>query len=120
MLNMCPPRHCHVPAASPPPPLPAAVNITASPSGGALREQSPTPQPSAIRHYQHWEPLSCQVHEQRNALHRPALLEVGAEEAGRLHVHPHAPEDCCEVLLEGEAGQEGCDLLAAHNGTHGS
>ena len=117
---MCLPRQCHVPAVIPPPPLPVAVSITASTSSGALRKQSPSPQPSAIHHYQHWEPLPHQVDEQRHALHRPALPEVGAEEAGCLHVHPHAPEDCCEVLLEGEASQEGCDLLAAHDGTHGS
>ena len=104
VLNMCPPPQCHVPAAVPLTPLPTAVIITASPSFGALREQSHTPQPSAIRHYQHWESLPHQVDEQRHALHRLALPEVGAEEVGRLNVHTDAPEDCCKVLLVGVLG----------------
>ena len=80
------------------------MSITASPSGGALREQSPTPQPSAIRHYQHWEPLPRRVDDQHHTLHCLSLLKVGAEKAGRLHVHPDAPEYCCEVLLVGVFG----------------
>ena len=72
-----------------------------------------------------------QVEEQRRPLHRPALLEVGAEEAGRLHFQPHGPEDDGKVLfvgainldghlILGEAGGgEGGDLLAACGGVHG-
>ena len=104
MLNKCPPRQCHVPAAVPPPPVHAAVSVTASTNGGAPREQSPTPQPLAVCHYQRWEPLPCQVDEELHALHRLALLEVGEEEAGHPHVHPRDPEDCGKVLLVGVLG----------------
>ncbi len=40
-----------------------------------------------------------QVQKERGALHGPALLEVVAEEAGRLHVHAHGAEHDGEVLL---------------------
>ena len=35
--------------------------------------------------------IVCQAEEKYHTLHRPALLEVGVEETGRLHVHPHGP-----------------------------
>jgi len=41
----------------------------------------------------------CEVHEQRSAGHRAALLKVLREEAGRLHVHAHGAEDDGEVVL---------------------
>ena len=111
--------------------------------------QSPALQPLAVHHYHHWErrtvldSLPCQAKEQHRPLHCPALFEVGGEESGRLHVHPHDPKDGSELLLVGipdvldleldeggltgnlaghlvvgEAGREEGDLVAARDGAH--
>mmetsp|Transcript_3470 Transcript_3470/g.7235 ORF Transcript_3470/g.7235 Transcript_3470/m.7235 type:complete len:264 (-) Transcript_3470:535-1326(-) len=40
-----------------------------------------------------------QVEEEGRALHGTALLEIGAEEPSRFHVHTHGPENDGEVLL---------------------
>ena len=75
------------------------MSIPALPNDSALREWYTMPQPLIICHYHRWEPLPHQIEEQCHPLHRPALLEVGAEEAGRLCVHPRDPETVAKFSL---------------------